>query len=240
MSSVKHYIEHLTELDESTKLANASFDVILDCVLKPLTWISELNPQQQLEFLFHKAWKQHVWHIYHDILPLWAFSFSNKTPLFDTLFLTSCSDQIRVNMARTSLPILIECVSAQTDFGTLEIYAQALKLVCFSPLVAPYYALYIPKLDVRFFCSLLCSVPTQLANVFGVQLEEIRFNANHEWYIERYKKKRMFSWIKLTIFFFLQKILCKGESMFSRKSIQRFYLLHARTFRQNDTTRKRR
>lgn len=190
MSSAKQYIEQLTALDEQAKAPNAPLDVILECIQTPIKWLTEtLNPQQQLELVFHKNWKQHVWHVYHDLLPLWTFSFSSihKDALFSTLFLASSPDQVKINMARTSLPILIECISlTDVDFGTLEIYSEALEFICFSPNIVPYYPLHIPKLDVRFFCSLICSVPTHLANTFGIQLEETRFNVKHEWYIERY------------------------------------------------------
>lgn len=197
MSTVRQYIEELAELDAQAKIPNASLDTILECIQKPITWLCESldTQQQQLEFLFHKAWKQHVWHVFYDMLPKWSFSFSSthKDGLFNTLILPSCPDQVRVHMARTSLPVLIECLSNSDDldFGTLEIYAQSLELLCFSSHVVPYYALYIPKMDVRFFCSLICSIPTHLANAFGIQLQETRFNVQHEWYLERYNIKAL-------------------------------------------------
>ncbi|KAI9477807.1 MAG: telomere length regulation protein-domain-containing protein [Benjaminiella poitrasii] len=197
MEPITDYIDHLTRLDQEALAENATLDSVVKCLSSPLEWLgfknnsTALPNEQRLIMIGQTAWKRHVWNIFKELLPRWTFAFGpatvNRSLLESTLFLQEGDEKIKVTMAQASLPILIECVSSQQDASleTLELYSAALKLLSLSSSIFPYYALNIPHQDIRFFCSMICSIPGHLVNAFGVQFEQVRFNAEHEWYIDR-------------------------------------------------------
>jgi hypothetical protein len=212
-TSLDDRIDQLTQLDSESTANNAQLDIVLKCLSDPLEWLSDVSPTEQLALVQHPAWNKHVWFVFKDILPKWTFTFSSthRQYLNDTLFLqlNTANERVKASMAQVSLPILLECLSAQKDdttLDTLEIYAACLKLVSLNSHLYPLYPKYVPPNNVRFFCSLLCSISGHLVNAFGIQFQDVRFNTEHEWYIDRYnnnalnqkkKTKRVYSLLNL-------------------------------------------
>jgi hypothetical protein len=184
-------IERLTQLDSDSTTSNAQLDSVLKCLSDPLEWLSSMSPTEQLVLVQHTAWKKHVWLVFKDILPNWTFALtsSHRQYLNDTLFiqLHTADERVKAAMAQVSLPVLLECLSAQKDatLDTLEIYAACLKLISLSSHIYPLYAKYVSANNIQFFCSLLCSISGHLVNAFGIQFQDVRFNTEHEWYIDR-------------------------------------------------------
>ncbi|KAI7902821.1 telomere length regulation protein-domain-containing protein [Cokeromyces recurvatus] len=197
MESINKHIEQLIQLDQEALIENATLDTVVKCISLPLEWLglnglsTSLSIEQRLALTQHTAWKRHVWNLFKEILPRWTFAFNSTTAyrsLLDaTLFFQTNDDKINVQMAQVALPILIECISSQSEASleTLELYSTALKLLTLSSTLLSLYACHISHNDVRFFCSMICSIPGHLVNVFGIQLEHIKFKAEHEWYIDR-------------------------------------------------------
>lgn len=191
MKSLKELEDSLTELDQQALADNAQLDVILNTLSKPLNWFksNELSVSDQLTLIRHATWKRHVWHVLKDIIPRWHFSLTSPTyrPLIESsLTCVSSSSEVGFAMVKVSLPILIDCLSSkEAQLDTLEIYASCLKYVALDKHVFRLYTQYVTKQDVDFFCNLLCSIPGHLANVFGVQLDQVFFNSQHAWYFDR-------------------------------------------------------
>lgn len=189
MTSLKELQGLLTELDQQALADNAQFNVVLNALSKPLEWLnaSTMTAAQQLTLVNDVSWKRHVWNVFNDIVPRWNFSLSPHRRLLESTL--ACFDsKVAFAMARVSLPVLIECLSTQqqhASLDTLEAYASYLKFLCLDKHVFGLYAAHSTKNDATFFCNLLCSVPGHLANVFGVQLDQVFFNTQHEWYIDR-------------------------------------------------------
>lgn len=185
MSTIPNLVDKLEQLDRSATSPDAQLDSILECLSLPIEWLNETPAQQAL--VNHSAWKQHVWHIFKEIVPQWTFALNSSTHkhlLQNTLYSTTLADNVQVTMARISLPILLECLSTtnQQDapLDALEIYSNSLKTLL---KLVPLYGIYIPLKDVRFFCSLICSIPAHLVNAFGIQ--NIQYNSDLEWYMDR-------------------------------------------------------
>lgn len=185
MSTIPDLVDKLEQLDKSIKFPDAQLDNILECLALPIEWLNEAPAQQAL--VSHSAWRQHVWHIFKEIIPQWTFALNSSTHkhlLKSTLYSTTLTDSVQVTMARTSLPILLECLSTtnqqDVSLDTLEIYSSSLKTLL---KLIPLYGTYIPLKDVRFFCSLICSIPAHLVNAFGIQ--NIQYSSDLEWYTDR-------------------------------------------------------
>lgn len=191
-TSLEDRVEELKQLDLNSTENNGQLDIILKCLSVPLEWLSDVPTTEQLRLVQHPAWKRHVWHVFKNILPRWNFALSSsdhRQYLNDTLFLQqnySADERVKAIMAQVSLPILLECLSAQLDatLDTLEIYASCLKLLSLNAHIYPLYAKYVPINNVGFFCSLLCSISGHLVNAFGIQFQDLRFNTEHEWYTD--------------------------------------------------------
>ncbi|CAO3655984.1 unnamed protein product [Mucor fragilis] len=182
MSTIPHLVEHLEQLDRSATSPDTQLDNVLECLSLPIEWLSEAPT-----LVNQTAWKQHVWHVFKDMVPQWTFALSSSTHkhlIQDTLYLPLLSDSIQVAMARISLPILLECLATtnQQDVAldTMEVYSSSLKLLL---KLTPLYGRYISRNDVRFFCSLICSIPGHLVNAFGIQ--SIQYGRDLEWYADR-------------------------------------------------------
>ena len=189
--------DQLEQLDREALEHNAQLDTVLKCISTPLQWLnydldSTCSTSQQSALVRHGAWKRHVWHVIKDLVPRWTFALSSAKhrPLVEaTLCLKKHTDRhLAYTMARVSLPILVESLSIQQDhtlLDTLTLYASLLQGQSLDANVFQLYAHYTPKTDIVFFCNLLCSIPGHLANVFGIQIDQVMFNAEHEWYMDR-------------------------------------------------------
>ncbi|KAK4513392.1 uncharacterized protein ATC70_005390 [Mucor velutinosus] len=182
MSTIPHLVERLEQLDKSATSPDTQLDNVLECLSLPIEWLNEAPT-----LVNQSAWKQHVWHVFKEIVPQWTFALNSSTHrhlIQGTLYLTSLSDSIQVAMARISLPILLEClaITHQQDatLDTLEMYSNSLR---FLMKLTQLYGQYISRNDVRFFCSLICSIPGHLVNAFGIQ--SIHYNRDVEWYTDR-------------------------------------------------------
>lgn len=195
--------DKLEQLDQEALGDNVQLEVIIKCMSEPLQWLdyekdSRMSTSQQLELVRSAAWKRHVWNVVKEIIPRWTFAISGKKyrPMLEaTLCLKQhVNSNISFAMAKVSLPIVIESISMQQDqssLDTLTLYASCLNFLSLDTDIFKLYAQYTTKGDVSFFCNLICSIPGHLANVFGIQLEHVMFNAQHEWYIDRYIKKKI-------------------------------------------------
>ncbi|KAG2233893.1 hypothetical protein INT48_004381 [Thamnidium elegans] len=189
MTSLKELQELLNELDQQSLADNAQFDAVLNALSKPLEWLNDptMTTTQQLTLVNDVSWKRHVWNVFKELVPRWNFSLSTHRPLLEST-LVCLDSRVAFAMAKVSLPVLIECLSTQqqdASLDTLEAYASYLKFLCLDKHVFRLYAVQSTKNDATFFCNLLCSIPGHLANVFGVQLDQVFFNTQHEWYIDR-------------------------------------------------------
>jgi hypothetical protein len=184
MTSTADLDEKLSQLDQEALADNAQLDIVLKCISEPLDWLTD-------SLVRHSAWKKHVWHVFKDLVPRWAFVLSSSIhrPLLEsTLTHKQQSVQVAFSMAKVSFPVLIECLSIQQEQAslvTLEMYASCLKYLSLDHEVFKLYAENTQKTDVSYFCTLLCSIPGHLANVFGIQLDQVVLNDQHEWYIDR-------------------------------------------------------
>jgi hypothetical protein len=186
MTSLKDLEEKLTQLDQEALADNAQFDVVLRCISEPLEWLNDSSTA----LVSHAAWKRHVWSVFKELVPRWTFALSSSSyrPYLDSTLTIKQSTNVAFQMAKVSLPILIECLYIQQDqasLDTLEMYASFLKYLALDTHVFKLYAQHTQKTDVAFFSKLLCSIPGHLANVFGIQLNQVLFNPQHEWYIDR-------------------------------------------------------
>lgn len=179
MSTLPHLVQRLEQLDKSATSPDTQLNDVLECLSLPLQWLEE-SPT----LVHQSAWKQHVWHVFKDMVPQWTFALNSSTHkhlVQNTLYLTGLSDSIQVAMARISLPVLLECLATtqQHDVGldTLEIYASSLKSLT---QLTPLYGQHMPGNSVRFFCALICSIPGHLVNAFGIQ-----YGRDVEWFTDR-------------------------------------------------------
>jgi len=184
MSTIPQLVERLEQLDRSATSPDTQLDNVLECLSLPIEWLNEAPT-----LVNQAAWKQHVWHVFKDMVPQWTFALGSSTHkrlIQDTLYLPLLSDSIQVAMARISLPILLECLATtnQQDvtLDTLEVYSSSLRSLL---KLIPQYGHYIARNDVRFFCSLICSIPGHLVNAFGIQ--SIQYGRDLEWYADRYR-----------------------------------------------------
>ncbi|CAO3631131.1 unnamed protein product [Mucor hiemalis] len=187
----------LEQLDQEALSDNAQLDSVLKCLSEPLQWLnyettSNYTPSQQSGLVRHSNWKRHVWTIFKDIIPQWTFALSSikHCPLIEaTLCIKHHKDRdLAYSMAKASLPVLLECLSLNQDessLDTLTLYASCLNLMSLDSSIFQLYAQFTPQNDIPFFCSLLCSIPGHLANSFGIKLDQITLNAEHEWYTDR-------------------------------------------------------
>lgn len=191
---MKNLQEKLAELDREAQSENAQLDLVLQAISEPLQWLnynnnSTFTKAEQLALVSHSSWKRHVWNVFKEIVPRWTFSLSSSThrPLLDATLAFCFDSNVAFGMAKVSLPILIECLSVQVQvpLDTMEMYSSCLKYLSLDRSVFELYAHHATKIDATFFCTLLCSIPGHLANVFGIQLNQVLFNAQHEWYIDR-------------------------------------------------------
>lgn len=184
MSTISNLVKRLEQLDRLATSPDAQLDNVIECMSSPIEWLNETPI-----LVSQSAWKQHVWHVFRDIVPQWTFalhSSANKHLVQNTLYSTLLAENIQVTMARISLPILLECLAAanqrDVSLDTLEIYSNSLKSLL---RLVSLYGQHIPRKDVRFFCSLICSIPGHLVNAFGIQ--SIQYGNDLEWYTDRYK-----------------------------------------------------
>lgn len=187
----------LEQLDQEALSDNAQLDSVLKCLSEPLQWLnyettSNYTPSQQSGLVRHLNWKRHVWTIFKDIIPRWTFALSSikHRPLIEaTLCIKHHKDRdLAYSMAKASLPVLLECLSLdqdQSSLDTMTLYASCLNLMSLDSSIFQLYAQFTPQNDIPFFCSLLCSIPGHLANSFGIKLDQITLNAEHEWYTDR-------------------------------------------------------
>ncbi|KAI8098324.1 telomere length regulation protein-domain-containing protein [Gilbertella persicaria] len=194
MTSIEAYVDQIADLDQQAIAPNAQLDTVLLCLSKPLEWLGynesllAISLPQQLALVQHPSWKKHVWHVLKNLVPQWTFALRSPTHRHLLEATHACSqDKIKAIMARVSLPIVLECLSTQENasLDTLEMYAALLKLLSLSSQLFPLYGKYINLSDIRFFCSLLCSIPGHLANAFAIQFNQVRFHVEHEWYMDR-------------------------------------------------------
>lgn len=183
----------LTLLDQDALTDNVQLEIVLKCISEPLEWFNSSDLATTTALIRHEVWKQHVWNVFSVIIPRWTFALSSTTqrPLLEsTLTMTQHSDMnVAFEMARVSFAILIECLSAEQDqasLDTLELYASCLKYLSLNNDVFKVYAQQTQHKDVTFIIQLMCSIPGHLANVFGIQLNQVMYNPQHEWYIDRY------------------------------------------------------
>ncbi|GAN04450.1 telomere length regulation protein TEL2 homolog [Mucor ambiguus] len=182
MSSLSQLVERLEQLDRSATSPDTQLDSVLECLSLPIEWLNQVPT-----LVNQSVWKQHVWHVFKDMVPQWTFALNSSTHkhlVQSTLYLSSLSDSFQVTMARISLPVLLECIATthQQDvtLETLEMYSSSLRLLM---KLTPQYGQYVPRNDVRFFCSLICSIPGHLANAFGIQ--SVQYGRDLEWYTDR-------------------------------------------------------
>ncbi|KAI8988408.1 telomere length regulation protein-domain-containing protein [Mycotypha africana] len=197
--AIKAYVDQLIALDEAALAAEATLENMVECISQPLQWLQSdeqlLNHEQQVALMRHESWKKHVWHIYRDILPRWTFAFQNHSQnrtLLKTATLSNpaASEEVRYHMAAKSLPILIECITDEQQrhnaaLDLLDIYALSLKKLSLSADILFLYAKFTPDRDCRFLVSLLCSIPSHLANTFGVHSQDMSFYTEQEWFFDR-------------------------------------------------------
>ncbi|KAG2225464.1 hypothetical protein INT45_010100 [Circinella minor] len=145
--------EQLRIFDDATLPENKpNLDTIRTCLEQP--YESTIRPL---------AWKHHVRNIIQTVIPNWSYAFNTNN---NTLCLALYDTMLRV--PKVTLPILLDCLS-YSNATTLELYIDLLKRLTADP---------VPYGDDRFFCSLLCSVPTRIANALGVGAQE-------SWYIDK-------------------------------------------------------
>ncbi|KAI8144126.1 telomere length regulation protein-domain-containing protein [Fennellomyces sp. T-0311] len=143
--------EQLRALDDATLPENTpDLDAIRACVEQPLEWARSIRPV---------AWKQHIRTIAQIVIPNWAYAISSlRAALKDTM----------LHAPKVSLPIILDCLH-HSNATALELYIDLLKRLTADP------ALYC---DDRFFCNMLCSVPTRIANALGL-------GGTDSWYIDK-------------------------------------------------------
>ncbi|KAG1173268.1 hypothetical protein G6F70_005924 [Rhizopus microsporus] len=180
MTTTQEFIAQLDQLTHADGL-----DEVLECIQIPLGWLniteSPLTASQQLALVQHKAWRRHLWHLFHTILPNWTFSLSPyKEKLLSTLWLKDQRPEIGAVMAKTSLTVLLECITQEVPLDTLETYTAGLKHVTLGA-----YKLYPSQIEhdqVDLFCSLLCSVPGRLVNAFGGHQQSEAWYSDKQFY----------------------------------------------------------
>lgn len=192
---MKNLQEKLSELDREALSESAQLDSVLQAITEPLQWLnynsdSIVTTAEQLSLVNHSVWKRHVWNVFKEILPRWTFSLSTSTHrhLLEATLALGPDSNVAFTMAKVSLPIIIECLSVQdqASLDTMEMYASCLKYLSLDRSVFKLYGCHASKIDATFLCTLLCSIPGHLANAFGIQLNQVLFSPQHEWYIDRY------------------------------------------------------
>ena len=145
--------EQLRILDDATLPENKpNLDAIRACLEQP--YESTIRPL---------AWKHHVRNIVQTVIPNWSYAFTtNNSTLRSALYETM------LHVPKVTLPVLLDSLS-YSNATALELYIDLLKHLTADP---------VPYGDDRFFCGLLCSVPTRIANALGVGGQE-------SWYIDK-------------------------------------------------------
>ncbi|KAI9243725.1 telomere length regulation protein-domain-containing protein [Phascolomyces articulosus] len=153
-------------LDDATLPENKpDLDAIRQCLEQPLKWKrTTLKPI---------AWKHHIRTIAQTVIPNWAYAFNTTT----SNTLRSTLEETFLRLPKVSLPILLDCLS-QVNLSALEIYIDLLKSLTITMTDLTPYA------DDRFFCNLLCSVPTRIANAIGL-------GGTESWYIDTHYFARL-------------------------------------------------
>ncbi|KAI8380264.1 telomere length regulation protein-domain-containing protein [Blakeslea trispora] len=188
-------VDQLVNLDHQATEPNCSLDTVILCLSTPLNWLEHPDTPigSKLALVQHSSWKRHLWHVCKSMMPQWMFSLGlpEHRKHLDASFgyAIDVHDEIRAHMIQVSLPTLLECLSSssqeQASLDTLEAYASFLQSISLSHTSFPLYGNYLSKTNVSFFCTLLCSIPSHLNNAFAVQLDHVRLNHEHVWYIDR-------------------------------------------------------
>lgn len=150
------------ELERLDKVATGSdtIESFRACLQWPLT--TPLSPT----LISHSTWKRHIRLLLNTLVPRWAFVLLNDD--HQALRSTLLGPSPCALMARTSLPLLLESIHAHaTSLDILDLYTALLKHYVSRTMVASY--LHTQKEDPSTFGSLLCSIPSRLANAYGLQ-----------------------------------------------------------------------
>lgn len=191
-------MEQLRDLDKAAQAENKpSLEVIRRVLEEPVKWLTNdvtIDRTQRQALVRHAAWKHHVWVVSQTVIPNWAFALSRKsssqrTALETTLLgLTGNEPALEPELTRVmvqvSLPLLLEALHVAQDapLEALDVYEDLLRKSVSPKLIRLY--LQGPWLeDVRFFCSVICSIPARLANAFGIMLSSSEHK--EEWYLPR-------------------------------------------------------
>ncbi|KAI9263064.1 telomere length regulation protein-domain-containing protein [Sporodiniella umbellata] len=181
MATAQAFILQLHTLD-SVQLD--SLDAVLECIETPLNWFGSISPSEQLLIVRDSAWKKHLWTVFHDILPAWTMSLTRPS-LFNTLWIETENPELGTAMIKSSLPVLLECLSQDLSLDVLEIYAAALKRLAFAAF--PLYQ-YLETSDTTFICTALCSIPGRLSNLLG-SIDHAAFYAQWAQLIAKYPSR---------------------------------------------------
>ncbi|KAF7728033.1 telomere binding protein [Apophysomyces ossiformis] len=172
MTDLAAAVDRIQELDNVAKEGN--FDTVQTCISAAL----ELPPTSRLKLFRHVAWTHHVTLVVQTLLPAWPIQLNQYRPLLESTMVMKDEDpDCQCTMALVSLRTLLEALSKDVSLDTLEIYANLLKYVVSPKLLAIYLTM---KGETRAFCDLICSIPSRLANAFGLQ-----DSSSNAWYLDK-------------------------------------------------------
>lgn len=187
-------IRQLRSLDEAIKSENdPSVDSISAALEQPLEWIFGEDPRKSHGLIKNAAWKRHLNILLQQVVPDWVILFeshmSRRLALEATVLGYSQERPIQDRsltcaMAQTSLLVLVDCIQAGGRDApapeAISIYIHLLKRLTSQTL----FALYMqePPIDIRYFCTVLCSIPARVANAFGFEQSD----SKEDWYLDKY------------------------------------------------------
>ncbi|KAI8374520.1 telomere length regulation protein-domain-containing protein [Radiomyces spectabilis] len=185
-ASSREFLERLIELKDKASLASESdLDSAFACLSEPTLRLTHLQPEQRLAVIHDIAWKRHVWFVLQKLVPQYSILLSPEHRHCLENLVTGTSDlddQATWSLIQISLPILLECLqtSSGENIQSLDIYMRLLKRLV-QPASVRLYMTTVQITDVRWFCTMLCSIPSRLANAFGLQQYQ---QQDESWYID--------------------------------------------------------
>lgn len=188
---MRDQITHLRSLDEAVKAENnPSLDAVTAVLDEPLQWIfNDSQSTSSQELVRSPAWKHHLNVLLRHVVPDWIVVFGSHTSrqlALETTVLGYSKERpinnksLTCAMAQTSLSVLLECIGTERGAPpeAISIYIHLLKRLTSQPLFGLY--MHEPPMDIRYFCSVLCSIPARLANTFAFEQ-----SVKEDWYYEK-------------------------------------------------------
>ncbi|KAG0178924.1 telomere binding protein [Apophysomyces sp. BC1021] len=172
MTDLATVVESIRDLDNAAK--DGGFDAARQCLSAAL----DIPPACRSKLLRHVAWTHHVTLVVQTLIPTWSLQLTQYRHLLESTMVSTDEDEAsQCTMALVGLRALLEGLHKDVSLDTLEIYSILLKRLVSPKLLKTYLTM---EGDVQVFCSLVCSIPSRLANAFGLQSTE-----SNTWYLDR-------------------------------------------------------